>query len=224
MLVIPYLNCNNLLIYILLYLYTINNIKIPKEYNINILSVLLLALISSLGTNSLTINNYLSYKELITLSININIPNFIVQILSFKTLIQYHYILIFPKFIFRSILIVILYSNIIKILLLTTLYENIILYYLVIYSNSKHNIPKQVNFILILSYQFVVILINKIYLIKIAIKLRSINNIFNMKQYSLCFYAMKNLLIFIEREIYIIASILYTREIKYKNTRFVDIN
>lgn len=212
---LPYLNYEHLLIVTIFYVIMANCIKISKEYTDSKCYILFISLIACLGTNIIKIKNQLCYKDLINILINIYIPHII---------IKSSYILILPKFILRAILIIILYSILIKLLLLTTLYEEIVLYYLIQYINYQNNFSKEINLILILGYQFIITFINKIHIAITAIRLRNINNMLYLKQYSLYYYAIKNVLVFIEQDIYRVTSILYIREIQCTNITVVDVN
>lgn len=225
---LPYLNYEHLLIVTIFYIIIANYIKISKEYTDSKYYILFISCIACLGANSIKIKNQLSYKDLISVLINIDIPYCIIQNLNkclyLHSIIKSSYILILPTFILRAVLIMILYSILIKLLLLTTLYEEIVLYYLIKYINYQNNICKEINLILILGYQFIITFINKIHVSIIAIRLRNMNNILYLKQYSLYYYAIKNVLISIEEDIYRVTSILYIREIQCTNIIVVDIN
>ncbi|CCP38185.1 conserved hypothetical plastid protein (plastid) [Chondrus crispus] len=225
---LPYLNYEHLLIITIFYVIMANCIKIATQYTENKCYIFFISLIACLGTNITKVKNQFFYKDLISLLINIDMPHFIIQNLNkhlyLRIIIKSSYILILPKFIVRAILIIILYSILIKLLLLTTLYEEIVLYYLIQYMNYQNNISKEINLILVLGYQFIITFINKIHIAITAIRLRNINNMFYLKQYFLYYYAIKNILIFIEEDIYRVTSILYIREIQCTNITIVDVN
>lgn len=132
-------------------------------------------------------------------------------------LYQEYYICNLPKFITRIIMIYISYLISLKILYFTTRYENIIIFYLtcsINYKTNKYSIFKKQILIIVLASNFLILINNKICNLNISIKLRNSYSIANIHIY---YYALNELLHNLIFEIYRITSILYSREINYKN-------
>uniref|UniRef100_UPI0030023CB4 hypothetical protein n=1 Tax=Anunuuluaehu liula TaxID=3049639 RepID=UPI0030023CB4 len=218
---IPYVDYQYILIFIFLYSIIILNLKIHKQYTINLLNILFFVLIFSLDINSININTELYNNALIYIPIDIQIPYLLAQFFAkyfyINIWLQYYYLIIIPKFILRAILIIILHFVSLRILFLTTTYEDVILYYLMNYIKIDNSIIKQINLITALGYQFIALVINKINTIIVAVKLRNTQYVFSINQYNLCYFALKNLFIFIHNDVIRITSILYGREIEYNN-------
>lgn len=224
---IPYIDYQYILISIFFYFIILTNLKIPKKYTISIIHLLFFLFIFSLIINNSSINTELYNNASIHIPMYIQIPYTLVQFLNkyfyFSILLNYYYVLIIPKFILKATLLNILYSISIRILFLTTTYEDIILHYLIHYIKINNNIIKQINLITILSYQFIVLVINKINTMIVAIKLRNTQSIFSLSQYNLYYCALKSLFIFIQNDVKRITSVLYGREIDYSSLIIADI-
>nr|QCI07351.1 hypothetical protein [Leiomenia cribrosa] len=220
LLILPYIDYFYIIGIIAIYILIILCLKIPKNTLLKIHYIIFSLFIFTLNIyfSTFTLNKHLFLIETTSIifkqTIIIKIYNQQKTVFKFK---KYYYILLFPKYLIKIIVIYLAYFISLNILYKTTKYENIIIYYLMNYFITK-NTKK----ILIITFasNFLNLVTNQLYFIEISIKLRNEKYIFSVYVY---YYALKELLNNIFKEIKRISCILYCREINYKNLRILNI-
>ena len=201
LLFIPYVNVNYMIISIISLLWVVIFLQIPRHYIINFKELLFIFFISLLNNHIYIYNiNYMKIQPTTHLYINkVSSPIKCInqnQNIRINTPIKCDSMI--PLYIFRGIIIYLIYIGHTRILNLTTTYEKIIYYY-TIHAINKHykNFFIDRLLITILSSQFIILIVMKIDQLTKVLNLRSIS--YSPSYYDLLKYSLNSTYMDIQR-------------------------
>nr|YP_010199382.1 hypothetical protein LK036_pgp125 [Gracilariopsis tenuifrons]UAD89240.1 hypothetical protein [Gracilariopsis tenuifrons] len=121
---------------------------------------------------------------------------------------------------FRTILLIIHYIIVINIIFITTMYEDIIVSFLILCKKYKNNIIWKITFISSFASQSLERINLKVQYIIVAIRIKKLITTF---RYDIYMYLILKLLQEIYSDLYLVSSLLYSRELNYKILDIKDI-